>query len=358
MLWIEAVFRQFAASSRGDSPALHRLIRYAFVALGLALLGLVVANTDLGQVGGRLAQLGLFGAGAVLCLYLVAFALDTTVWQMTFVPRRPTLGWWLRLWEIKLIGEAVNNATPLGSVGGEPVKALLLRKYLGVPLRDGAASLVLAKTCVMVGLVLFLSTGFALMLASERLPGPMKLVAGLGLIGFALAIALLVAVQRFQLASRVGGWIGRGWLKGGGERLRRWLDALNDMDRQLQAFYSSYIDRFFTAVLFSTGNWLLGAVELMVVMELFGRPIPFADAIAVEALAQLVRAGTFFIPLSLGAQEGTFMLALGAITGAPALGLAVAFVRRARELLWLLLGLLMFWLVAGRPTHGSAPERG
>ena len=334
---------------------MQHLIRYAFVALGLALLWAVVTHTDLAQVGERLAQLGLLGAGAVLSLYLVAFALDTAAWQMTFAARRVTLGWWLRLFEIKLIGEAVNNATPLGSVGGEPVKALLLRKYLGVPLRDGAASLVLAKTCVMVGLVLFLSTGFTLMLFSARLSGSMKLVAGAGLFGFAAAIALLVAVQRFQLASRAGGWIGRSRY---GERLKRWLEALTDMDRQLLAFYSGHLNRFFSAVLFSTGNWMLGAVELMVVMELFGHPLPFADAIVVEALTQLVRAGTFFIPLSLGAQEGTFMLALGAITGTPALGLAVAFVRRGREILWLLLGLLMFWLVAGRPTHGGVPKRG
>jgi hypothetical protein len=93
----------------------------------------------------------------------------------------------------------------------------------------------------------------------------------------------------------------------------------------------------------------------MVVTAFFGRPLDFADAIAVEALAQLVRAGTFFIPMSLGAQEGTFMLALGAITGAPPLGLAVAFVRRGRELVWLGLGLLMFWRVSGLDTHPDAP---
>jgi uncharacterized protein (TIRG00374 family) len=329
-----------------------RTFRFAFVALGLALLGMVVAHTDLGQVGARLAQLGVAGAAAVLAIYLLAFLLDTCVWLLTFATRKPNLAWLVRLFQIKLIGEAVNNATPLGSVGGEPVKALMLRRYFGIALRDGAASLVLSKTCMMVGLVLFLSTGFALMLASEDLPRTMKLVAGAGLLGFSVAIALMVAVQRYQLATRAGGWLGRGRH---GERLKRWLEAIYDMDRQLMEFYSLHLPRFFPAVLLSTGNWLLGAVELMVVTAFFGRPLDFADAIAVEALAQLVRAGTFFIPMSLGAQEGTFMLALGAITGAPPLGLAVAFVRRGRELVWLGLGLLMFWRVSGLDTHPDAP---
>ena len=56
------------------------------------------------------------------------------------------------------------------------------------------------------------------------------------------------------------------------------------------------------------------------------------------------------------AQDGTFVLALGAITGAPAIGLAVALVRRGRELVWILLGLLLFWSFSGRATHPNAPE--
>ena len=45
-----------------------------------------------------------------------------------------------------------------------------------------------------------------------------------------------------------------------------------------------------------------------------------------------------------------------AMTGAPALGLAVALIRRGRELLWILLGLLLFWTFSGRPAHPGAPE--
>lgn len=328
------------------------LLRSGFVLLGIALLGAVAWSTDLRAVAGHLKDLGLAGAACVLAVYAAAFLFDTAAWMATIVSRRMSLSWLCRLWEIRVIGEAVNSATPLGSVGGEPVKALLLRKYFGIGLRDGLSSLVLAKTAILIGLVLFLATGFALMLASQRLPATMKLVAGLGLGAFALAILGLVLVQWFRLATLAGGWLRRGRY---GERLARWLDAVADMDHRFAAFYGRHLDRLLPAVLFSLANWFLGAVELMVVMAFLGHPIPFTDAIVVEALAQLVRAGTFFIPMSLGAQDGTFMLALGAITGQPALGLAVAVVRRGRELLWILLGLLLFWLFSGRPAHPDAP---
>lgn len=332
---------------------MSHLLRYGFVLLGFALLALVLWSTDLGEVGARLKQLGLLGALAVLGVYATAFLLDTAVWMSTIVTRAVGLRWLLRLWEIRVVGEAVNSATPLGSIGGEPVKALLLRKHCGIGLREGLSSLVLAKTSILIGLVLFLATGFALMLASDRLPTAMKLVAGLGLAGFASAILGLVLVQWFRVATTAGEWLRRGRY---GARLKRWLDAVVDMDHQFAAFYTRHRDRFAPAVLFSIANWFLGAVELMVVMEFLGHPIPFTDAIVVEALAQLVRAGTFFIPMSLGAQDGAFMLALGAITGAPAIGLAVALVRRGRELLWIALGLLLYWSFSGRAAHPDAPE--
>ena len=58
----------------------------------------------------------------------------------------------------------------------------------------------------------------------------------------------------------------------------------------------------------------------------------------IEAIAQMVRAGTFLIPASIGAQEGAFMLVYTVITGSPALGIAVAMTRRFREVLWLVWG--------------------
>ncbi|MCC6469787.1 MAG: flippase-like domain-containing protein [Alphaproteobacteria bacterium] len=332
---------------------MSHLLRCGFIALGVALLAGLLWHTDLAEVGARIKQLGIVGAGCVLAVYALAFLLDTAVWMATLVTRSMGVAWLFRLWEIRVVGEAVNSATPLGSVGGEPVKALMLRKYYGVGLREGASSLVLAKTAILVGLVVFLATGFALTLGSQRLPPTMKLVAGLGLGAFGLAIMGLILFQWFRLATVAGGWLRR---SRHGERMKRWLDAIHDMDERFVTFYTHHVDRFGPAVLFSIGNWFLGAVELMVVMEFLGQPIAFADAIMVESLAQLVRAGTFFIPMSLGAQDGTFMLALGAMTGAPALGLAVALIRRGRELLWILLGLLLFWTFSGRPAHPGAPE--
>ena len=41
------------------------------------------------------------------------------------------------LWCIRQIGEAYNTITPLGTLGGEPVKAQLLKERHGLSLKQG-----------------------------------------------------------------------------------------------------------------------------------------------------------------------------------------------------------------------------
>jgi len=73
-----------------------------------------------------------------------------------------------------------------------------------------------------------------------------------------------------------------------------------------------------------------------------GHGVSFTDAFIIEAMAQLVRAATFLIPASIGAQEGVFLVMGTVLTGSPVNGVALAAVRRARELVMVLWGLAVF----------------
>ena len=72
---------------------------------------------DLARLSWRLADRDL------LSLRLTA-TLDAAAWRLAFVGRVPPFS---KLWSARLAGEAVNATTPTASVGGEPVKAFLLR---------------------------------------------------------------------------------------------------------------------------------------------------------------------------------------------------------------------------------------
>jgi hypothetical protein len=74
------------------------------------------------------------------------------------------------------------------------------------------------------------------------------------------------------------------------------------------------------------------------------------SAISISALSVFIKSGTFFIPGSLGAQDGGNMLLLKAFGYSDVTGITFALVRRFRELVWIGLGLLCLALAGGRAT--------
>ena len=313
-----------------------RYLKILYFLIGVALLVVIVAQADIAEVARRVAQIG-WGAAVVLGLYFVTFLVDSFIWQLALLPVPLNGAWLYRLWQARLVGEAFNVTMPAGGMGGEPVKAVLLKKYHHIDYREGAASLILAKTMNMIGLVIFLCFGFALMLGPVALPDAYRTLAGYGLFGVTGATLALFAVQRYRLSSVVAGWASR-WPPLA--RIAGALHHIHDVEDHFARFYGARRARFAGAVLIALANWILGMLEIWFAMYFLGHPVSLAEAWVIESVAQLVRAGTFFIPASIGAQEGAFLLISAAITGSPELGIAFAVVRRGREIIWVGLGFL------------------
>jgi hypothetical protein len=65
-------------------------------------------------------------------------------------------------WKVTLgpLGEVVNMTTPTAYVGGEQLKAYLLKKH-HVPMVEGLPSVIIAKTTMTIAEVLFILLGIA-----------------------------------------------------------------------------------------------------------------------------------------------------------------------------------------------------
>ena len=88
---------------------------------------------------------------------------------------------------------------------------------------------------------------------------------------------------------------------------------------------------------------LLVAAEVVVVLWSLHLPIHFFAVLAIEGITRGLKLLSGWIPARLGSDEGGAISAF-ALTGfAPVFGLALAFTRRLRDLLWALIGLC--WLV-------------
>ena len=312
-------------------------LKFLYLLIGLGLLALVLAHTDLGQLWDQTVLVG-WGIGVILAIYLAAFILDSISWQLALLSLNFDLSNTYKIWKIRMVGEAVNNTTPLATMGGEPVKAVLLKKHFSMGYREGTASLIIAKTTNLLALVVFLVAGFGFMIATEALPSSYNLVAGAGLVAFTAGILLFFLVQRYKISSLAGTWIARTRL---GRFLEDLLHHVHDMEDRLIHFYICHSRRFLLALALALANWVIGALELYVTLWFLGHPVTFSEAWIIEAIAQLVRSGAFFIPGALGVQEGAFMIVIEAMTGRGVLGLAVAMIRRFREIVWIAWGMLL-----------------
>ena len=311
-----------------------RLLKIFYFALGVVLLGFVVAEIDPTEVGVQVAKVG-YGFLVIVGIYFVAFAVDSFSWQMTIRGVPLNRIWAYRAWKLRMVGESFNYVIPAGGMGGEPVKAAMLKTHYGINLQDGAASLILAKTINMIALVIFLIGGFALMIEGRAFPEAYEFIAGAGLLALAVGVFLFFAIQRFSITSLTGTWISR-WRFG--RRIESVLHHIHDMDERLLDFYTLAKGRFAGALLLALVNWMLGVVEIYYSLVFLGNPITWAEAWIIEAVAQMVRTGAFFIPAAIGVQEGAFLLVCGAITGSAPVGVAVSVIRRIREVTWIIWG--------------------
>jgi uncharacterized protein (TIRG00374 family) len=324
--------------------------------LGIVLLALAVQDMDMAEVLRHVGDIGLPGMGFVLLLFAATFLMDVAGWQLTLLPVRLDLTWLGRLYLVRTAGEAVNNITPFGSMGGEPLKAFMLKARYGIRYQDSGVSLILAKTLILMALVLFLAIGFGLLLPSEKLSVSYKAIAGLGLTGLGTGIGLFFLIQRYRVSSWLGRHVSNRWASARWERV---VGLVHEFDARVAGFYTAHRGRMLGAFLLALLNWLMGVGEVYLVMYLLGHPVSFVDAWIMEALVQLVRAGTSFIPSSLGAQEATFKVVCAALTGDPSVGLACAMVRRVRELIWIGAGVGLWWSfsdAADEPTEVAVPE--
>jgi uncharacterized protein (TIRG00374 family) len=266
----------------------------------------------------------------ILLPQIVTNLFKTGGWRAAFPRRRPRFR---LLFPVRLAGEAVNETTPTGTMGGDALKAfLLVRAGAGVPFEEGLVAVVIAKTALVASLAAFIAGALALASALGETSTPMlSLLALLAAYMAASTAGFMWAQLRgiFRMGGRALAWIGLGdRVATGAERL----------DADLRWFYRDRRAQAGWVFALSLVGWATGALETWLMLALLESPVSLLTALVIEAGATGVRAIGFLIPGSIGVLEGGLvgiftMLGLGSSTG-----LAFGVARRFREGVWILIG--------------------
>ena len=283
---------------------MKKLINLALFLLGCTFLVWAINSVDMEKTLELLIHIK-FGFLALLLLYSLITWLDTLSWKYNFPAYIAKSFTNQKLWVVRLIGDAYNTITPLGTMGGEPVKAHLLKEHYGISLKQTFSSLVINRTTFLTALILFCIPGIFYILNSTDIPTDFKNTSILGLVSFAIVIFFFFIFQITGALGKICQWLISKTKK---PIFKSFLENLIQLDKLFSLYYQISPKRIFISIFYALWGWILGIGEVYLIFYFLGFSPSIRDIWIIESMAQLVRAGSFFIPFSLGALEGGFVI--------------------------------------------------
>ena len=323
-----------------------RTARLLLLVCGAALLAILVWRNDPEAILHSIRQLGWRILIVIAFPFTIVNVLDTLGWRFAFRSDRVPFG---ALFSARLAGEAFNLTTPTASVGGEAVKAWLIRHH--APLEEALPSVIVAKTTITIAQGLLLIAGLPCAWALLPHDSPLLRVMFWLLLVEVLAVGGFVAVQ-------AGGVLGHGGrLLGRFAFLEQLAGGLGRLDDSLAVFYRREPLRLALSTFFHFLGWIASAVEVWVVLHLLGVELSLTAALLIEAFSTAVRFATFMVPASIGALEGGHVAIFTALGLGGTWGMSFSIVRRIREATWIGIGFLALAAYRGFvPAPAAAGE--
>jgi 1L-myo-inositol 1-phosphate cytidylyltransferase / CDP-L-myo-inositol myo-inositolphosphotransferase len=332
------VVRRVVAPSPALAPAtataVWRRSRAWLGIAGLLLLAYLLGRAPLDRIGAALSGMG-WAALLALPVASIWIVANTTGLYLLLGGR---VRWWTLL-QNRLIGDGYNATLPLAGLGGEPVRAAHLARYL--PLAEAISAVVDDRVINLASGLLFSVGCLGVALGAIELPPPFGSV----LVGYAasallVAILVLVAIGRRLPDSAVaalGRWLG--WREGGG--------GAPLPPRTLAATLACNLIGRSASLL-----------EVALFLHLLEVPVSLPALFFISGILSGVGIVFFVVPQSIGVAEAAALYSFRVLREAEPLGLAFGLARRGRMLFFAALGVALHQiLLARRRDSGGAPLR-
>ena len=293
----------------------------------------------------------------IIGIWIVVYALNAFAWKAMIegnLGHKAPLSFW-RIYRLTITGYALNYATPVGGLGGEPYRIMELSK--DIDKQHATSSVILYAMMHFFAHFWFWFISIFIYLALAAV-GDLPITP---VIGTMLGIIVVFCLFFFYLISRgyknglvkyVLGVISR--IPG----LKRWTlrfwashsESIQNIDQQIAALYSQDTKAFYKSLILEYFSRVVQSSEVMFMLLLFGidngggldgLTITFLHSILIVSFTTLFANLIGFLPMQLGVQEGGFVLSIAALGLSAALGIFVSIICRVREIIWIVIGMLL-----------------
>ena len=263
-----------------------------------------------------------------------------------------------RVYRLTITGYALNYATPVGGLGGEPYRIMELSK--DVSTQHATSSVILYAMMHFFAHFWFWFSSIFIYLALAAV-GDLPINTAIGTLLGIIIVFCLVAFYIFSKGYRKGlvvktiRWIGHvPGLKGWSTRFQeRHAESLRNIDEQIASLHAEDKRAFYKSLLLEYLSRIVQSSEVLFMLLLFGIDngggfsgllITYLHSILIVSFTTLFANLIGFLPMQLGVQEGGFVLSIAALGLSAALGIFVSIICRVREIIWIAIGMLLMRL--------------
>jgi hypothetical protein len=301
----------------------HHLVTLVSALAGVALFAYAVRRAGVADIAEGVRRVG-WGLIPILGLAGLRFVIRAECWRLCLPP---AVAFPLpRALAAFLAGDAVGSVTPFGLLASEPTKVLLTRHHLAP--REAVASLAVENFVYAASVLAMVGIGLIALMTNVPLPSGWMAGSLAALLAMLAGLAIAVRAMRGT------------WDPARGSR-PRWRERLATIRDEAVRFSGGHPRRLWRVFALDLLFHALAVVEVFVTLQwLLGNRSPtFVQAIVFEALNRVVTAVFKFVPFRVGIDEASAGALAPILSVNPAAGVALAVVRKVRNLFWAAIGL-------------------
>lgn len=293
----------------------------------------------------------------IVGMWLPLYMMNALSWRVIICGSGDCNISYLRLLKVTISAFALNYATPVGLLGGEPYKILEVKDSIGAE-RASSSVLLFAMMHVFshfwywltaVALyVLFLPVG----VVEGTLLSLITIFCVAGVYLFVKGYRNGMVMNVFRLLHHLP-WMGA-WARRFSEEN---ADRLADIDAQIAALHAQQRRSFYVSFFLEYVGRVLQSFEIFFMLMLFSKaeasPMTFVHAFVILAFTSLFANMLFFIPLQMGGREGGFAMTVADMGFNGQTAMSVSLLCRVRELFWVAIGMLLIKVGNKPPTPST-----
>jgi len=315
-------------------------LKIALLIIVLACLGFFIRATDWSAVSAAVREVG-FNFLILLFITTVSAWLGVMGWRYCLPKEAAVVSGWKLFW-IRQIGENIAILNPTSVIGGEAMKMYMLRDT-GVKQRQVLHSILLSRAIMIISQIFLLLIAGIWFLSLTVHEFSWPAFNGWWMVALpALVIGAMLLLRSRWFRNVAKSLFQRFHLL---ERYRKIRLFVSELWQELLAFYRDNRRAMLLSFLFCSLHWIVGSLEFYFILLFLGVKTTVAKALLVDMGVIVFKSAGGFVPGQLGIEEygNKVMLSIIGIAGST-IWITASILRRARQLCWIILGLLMYFL--------------